>query len=79
MLLVVDPKEIPTQQGLDVVHLDLVSGAVPERQPLIDPLENPISPGVLEQKQQACVGGEMMGGEFDLIDHGGILFCRSTC
>ena len=26
---------------------------------LIDPVEDPILPGVLEQEQQACVGGEM--------------------
>ena len=51
MLLVVDPKEIPTQQGLDVVHLDLVSGSVPKHQFLIDPFKDPIFPGVLEQEQ----------------------------
>ena len=75
----VDPNEIPAQQGLDVVPLDLVGGPGLKHQLLIDPVEDPILPGVLEQEQQACVGGEMTGGEFDTIDHGWILSYRNVC
>jgi len=59
-------------------YTDLVGGPGLKHQLLIDPVEDPILPGVLEQEQQACVGGEMTGGEFDTIDHGWILSYRSV-
>ena len=78
-LQLVDPNEVAAQHGLDVVHLDLVRGFVPKNQFPIDPFEDPIFPGIFEQEEQSCIGGEMSGGEFDGIDHVRVLFSESAC
>jgi len=78
-LQLIDPVEVATQHGLDVVHLDLVRGFVPKNQFPIDPFKDPIFSGIFEQEKQSCIRGELSGGEFDGFDHVRILFSESAC
>jgi hypothetical protein len=52
-----------------MVHFDFIGGCVLKNQVVINQVEDPISPGVFKQQKQTSIRGEILGLEFDSIDH----------